>query len=252
MELKGKTALVTGGAHRVGKSIALALAAQGMNLVINYNQSSKAAEETVQEIQSLGVGALAVQANVAEVEQVFKMEEKANKTFGGVDVLVNSASVFEATPFPTTDFSAWQKVTRIAIDGSFYCVNAVAPGMLTRGEGAILFIVDLSAWEPWPNFAAHSVAKAGVMALMRQTALELAPTVRVNAIAPGPVLPPPDFTPAMIESTGKNTLLNRWGRPEDVADAVVFLAKADYITADVLFVDGGERYGHRKNYMEQE
>jgi len=247
MELKGKTALVTGGAHRVGKAISLALAAQGMNVVINYNQSAKAAEETAKEIQALGVGALAVQANVAEAEQVYNMVEKANQVFGGIDVLVNSASVFEATPFPTNDFRGWQKVTRIALDGSFYCVNAVAPGMLSRGEGAILFIVDLSAWEPWPNFTAHSVAKAGVMALMRQTALELAPAVRVNAIAPGPVLPPPDYTPEMIEATGKNTLLNRWGRAEDVADAVVFLAKADYITADVLFVDGGERFGHRKS-----
>jgi 3-oxoacyl-[acyl-carrier protein] reductase/pteridine reductase len=118
--------------------------------------------------------------------------------------------------------------------------------MLARGEGAIVNIVDLSAWEPGHGFAAHSVGKAALLALTRQLALEPAPAVRVNAVAPGPVLPPPGYDDARMATIAKKTLLERWGAPEDVAGAALFLVQADYITGDVIVVDGGERYGHRK------
>jgi 3-oxoacyl-[acyl-carrier protein] reductase/pteridine reductase len=118
--------------------------------------------------------------------------------------------------------------------------------MLEKGEGAIVNIVDLSAFEPWPNYMAHSVGKAALLALSRQLALELAPAVRVNAVAPGPVLPPPDFSPEMVARTGNKTLLNRWGTPEDVTGAVLYFVQADYVTGEVLAIDGGERFGHRK------
>lgn len=247
MEMQGKTALVTGGAHRVGRAISLAFARAGANVVVNYHSSAVEAVSTAAEIERLGVKALPFQADVSKPDQVHAMVAAANECFGGVDLLVNSASIFVETPIPTQDFSLWHKVTNILLDGAFYCSNAVAPYMLEKGEGAIIFIIDLSAWEPWPNFAAHSVGKAGLLALSRQLALEFAPSVRVNAVAPGPVLPPPNYSAEKIEATGAKTLLNRWGRPEDVADAVLFLAKADYITGDVIAVDGGERYGHRKH-----
>jgi 3-oxoacyl-[acyl-carrier protein] reductase/pteridine reductase len=118
--------------------------------------------------------------------------------------------------------------------------------MLERGEGAIVNIVDLSAWQPWAGFAAHSVGKAGLWALTQQLALELAPVVQVNAVAPGPVLPPPDYSPKAIDRTARRTLKNRWGSPQDVVDAVLFLVRANYITGEVIVVDGGERYGHHK------
>jgi 3-oxoacyl-[acyl-carrier protein] reductase/pteridine reductase len=162
-----------------------------------------------------------------------------------VDILVNSASRFEKTPIPLADLSAWRRVTSIVIDGAFYCANAVAPHMLAQGEGAIVNIVDLSAWEPWPNFTAHSVGKSALLALTRQLALELAPAVRVNAVAPGPVLPPLGYSQEQIERAAQRTLLKRWGKPEDVADAVSFLIGADFITGDVITVDGGERYARR-------
>ena len=110
----------------------------------------------------------------------------------------------------------------------------------------LLSFVDLSAWEAWPGYAAHSVAKAALLALTRQLALELAPAVRVNAIAPGPVLRPLHFTEEMVARTAEKTLLNRWGTPENVAETVLFLVKNDYITGEYITVDGGERYGHRK------
>ena len=248
MNPSGKTALITGGAIRVGKAITLGLARAGANVVINYNASAQAAEETAAEARGLGVQALAIRADIADHRQVEAMVRAAETQLGGVDVLINSASLFQETPFPTSDHSAWHRVTGIGIDGPYYCANAVAPGMLAKGAGVIVNIVDLSGWEPWPHFAAHSVSTAALMALTRQMALELGPAVRANAVAPGPVLPPPDYTPEAIEHVRAGTLLERWGSPEDVVEAVLFFVRADYVTGDVLFVDAGERFGHRKHY----
>ncbi len=247
MDPKGKTALVTGGAVRVGRAITLALAGAGANVVINYQSSAQAAEATAEEARTLGVGALAVRADISDAGQVAAMAAAARERFGGVDILVNSASLFMETPFPTDDLSAWRLVTGIGIDGPFFCANAVAPQMLAAGAGAIVNIADLSGWEPWPRMAAHSVSKAAILALTRQLALELAPAVRVNAVAPGPVLPPPDYTPEHIDRTAAKTLLERWGSPEDVVGAVMYFVRADYVTAEVIAVDGGERFGHRKH-----
>ncbi|HEY53243.1 MAG TPA: SDR family oxidoreductase [Caldilineae bacterium] len=242
-----KTALITGGAHRVGKAITLTLARAGANVIINYHSSAQAAEETAVVARALGVEALPIQADIADVKQVEAMVRLAEERLGGVDILVNSASLYWETPFPTDDHSDWRRVTGIGIDGPYFCANAVAPGMLARGEGAIINITDLSAFEPWPNFIAHSVSKAAIMALTRQLALELAPAVRVNAVAPGPVLPPTDYSPERIARTADKTLLGRWGTPEDVAEAVLYFVRADYVTGNVLFIDGGERFGHRKH-----
>ncbi len=246
MELRGKRALVTGGAHRVGKAITLALARAGARVAINYHSSQGAAEETAAEVRSLGGEAFPVAADVADPAQVEAMVAAIAQQWGGVDILVNSASLFAKTPVPTRDLATWQRVTRILIDGAFYCANAVAPYMLERGEGVIINIVDLSAWEAWPGYTAHSVGKTALLALTRQLALELAPAVRVNAVAPGPVLPPPDYDEERKARVARRTLLNRWGTPEDVANAVLFLIQADYITGDVITVDGGERHGRRK------
>ncbi len=246
MNPQGKTALITGGAHRVGKAITLALAQAGANVVINYHSSSAAAEETAAEARQLGVGALALQADVSDVMQVNRMVEKAVAEFAGIDILVNSASLWRQTPFPTNDLTDWHRVTNILINGSFYCANAIAPLMLKRGEGAIVNIIDLAAFEPWHNFIAHSVGKAGLLALSRQLALELAPTVRVNAVAPGPVLPPPDYDEKKVAGTAAKTLLNRWGSPEDVSEAVIYFIRAKYVTGELLAIDGGQRLGHLK------
>ncbi|MBN1267612.1 MAG: SDR family oxidoreductase [Anaerolineales bacterium] len=246
MDLKGKTALVTGGAVRVGKAVTLAFAREGCNVVVNYRSSTDAAEKTCREARDLGVDALAVQADVGNHEDVKHMVAQAVDQFGGIEILVNSASLWLATPFPMEDLSDWHKVTNILINGSFYCANEVAPLMLAAGEGAMINIIDLAAFEPWKNFIAHSVGKTALLALSRQLALELAPTVRVNAVAPGPVLPPPDYDEKKVARTAKRTLMNRWGTAEDVAEAVIYFARADYVTGEVLRVDGGEHFGHRK------
>lgn len=246
MEPKGKTALITGGAVRVGKAITLELARAGANVVINYHSSADAAMQTCDEARALGVGALAIQADIREQNQVEKMVADAVNQFGSIDILINSASLWQQTPFPTDDLTDWHRVTNILINGSFYCANAIAPLMLEQGEGAIVNIVDLAAFEPWPNFIAHSVGKSALLALSRQLALELAPAVRVNAVAPGPVLPPSGYSEERIARTANRTLLNRWGTAEDVAEAVLYFVKAKYVTGEVLAVDGGEHFGHRK------
>lgn len=246
MEPKGKTALITGGAVRVGKAITLELACAGANVVINYHSSSDAALQTCDEARALGVGASAIQADIGKQDQVEKMVAAAVDQFGSIDILINSASLWRQTPFPTDDLTDWHRVTNILINGSFYCANAIAPLMLEQGEGAIVNIVDLAAFEPWPNYIAHSVGKSALLALSRQLALELAPAVRVNAVAPGPVLPPPDYSEERIARTASRTLLNRWGTAEDVAEAVLYFVKAKYVTGEVLAVDGGEHFGHRK------
>jgi NAD(P)-dependent dehydrogenase (short-subunit alcohol dehydrogenase family) len=249
MNPTGKVALVTGGAHRVGKAITMMLAQAGAHVIVNYNSSAAEAEQTVAEAQALGVDALAVQCDVADYDAVQRMAGIVIEQFGGVDILVNSASYFGKTPFPTREpavIEMWRKVTRILLDGAFYVCNSLTPAMQARGSGVIVNIVDLSAWYPWPNFMAHAAGKAALLAMTRQLALELAPTIRANAIAPGPVLPPPGYSETQTAASAQHTLLGRWGRPEDVALAVKYLIEADFVTGDVITVDGGERYAHVK------
>ncbi|MEI8130984.1 MAG: SDR family oxidoreductase [Leptolinea sp.] len=246
MEIKGKTALVTGGAIRIGKAITLGLARAGANVVINYNRDAEKAVQTANEASAFGVSALTVQTNIADWEQVKRMYAEIHDKFGQIDILVNNASAFVETPIPTESVEEWQKVTGVLINGSFYVSNLAAVDMLAKKAGVITNIVDISAWEAWPKFAAHVVGKSALLALTRQLALDLSPYVRVNAIAPGPVLPPPNYSPEKIKGTAEKTLLNRWGTPEDVSKAVNFLIESDYINADVITVDGGQRYGHRK------
>jgi len=246
MEIKGKNALVTGGAIRVGKAISLGLAKAGANVVVNYSSNSLKAIETVHEIQALGVSALAVQANVAEWNQVQEMFEKIHESFGKIDILVNNASPFTKTPFPTDSMDAWHQVTGVQINGAFYVSNLAAKDMLEKQAGAIVNIIDLSVWEAWPNLTAHAVGKSALLAMTRQFALELHPYVRVNAIAPGPVLAPHDYSEEKIQRTAQKTLLNRWGTAEDISKTVNFLIESDYINAESIAVDGGQRYGHRK------
>ena len=241
MDLTGKVALITGGAHRVGRTISLALAAAGAHVVVNYHTSAAAAAETVKAAQATGVEASAIQADVSQPAAVTHLADQIQAQFGGVDVIVNSAGLFLPTRFPTEDWETWRQVTATSIDGPVLVCNALASGLLARGGGAIINIVDLSVWQPWRNFTAHAVGKAGLLALTRQLAVELAPTVRVNAVAPGLVLPPPHFSDELIQRYADRTLLGRWGSPDDVARTVLFLLQADFITGEVITVDGGER-----------
>jgi NAD(P)-dependent dehydrogenase (short-subunit alcohol dehydrogenase family) len=243
MELNGKVALVTGGAVRVGKAIALALADAGMDVAFSYHASAAAAAETAAEIAAKGRRALALHADQAQAEQVSAAVGTTVAQLGGLDVLVNSASFWRRTPWAELDEAAWDQLLDINLKGPFLCARAAAPHLAANGDGAIINIVDLSAGVPFANYMPHSAAKAGLWNLTQALAMELAPAVRVNAIAPGPVLPPPGYSEKQIAATARRTLLGRWGSAEDVAQAVVFLAQAPYITGVLLPVDGGEHLG---------
>jgi NAD(P)-dependent dehydrogenase (short-subunit alcohol dehydrogenase family) len=241
MNLNGKVALVTGGAVRVGKAIALALARAGADVAINYHSSADAAVATVAEIATLGRRAVAIRADVGQGAQVQALVDETVARLGRLDVLVNSASLWRKTPWAELDEPAWDQLVDIALKGPFLCAKAAAPHLTAHGDGAIINIVDLSAFIPFTGYMPHSAAKAGLVNLTYSLAMELAPAVRVNAIAPGPVLPPPDYTEKQMQAAAKHTLIGRWGTAEDVADAAVFLVQAPYITGVILPVDGGER-----------
>ncbi len=247
MKIAGKTALVTGGAKRVGREMTLTMAQAGANVVINFRSGPTEALATAHAAEAFGVQALPYQADVSKYDQVREMVNAAEVEFGGIDILINNASIFEKQPFPSDDLSVWHRSIDTLVHGPFFVANLVAPGMLRRGEGVIVNIGDLSVFEGWPSYTGHVVGKSALIALTRQLALELAPAVRVNAMIPGPALPPHDYDDAKYERVAANTLLNRWGTPEEMAAAVKFLVEADYITGEVLVVDGGQRYGHRKH-----
>ncbi len=242
MDVKGKTALITGGAVRVGKALTLGLARLGANVMINYHRSKGPSAQCVREVRALGVEALAFQADIGDPDAVHALIEVAQTHFGGVDVLVNSASPYVRANLHETTWEQWHFVLGALLDGPFLLSQAFAPGMCERGAGLIVNILDLGAFEPAPRHLAHSVGKHGLLGLTRNLAAELAPTVRVNAIVPGPVLPAPDSTPDQNARTAQRTLLQRWGTPDDVVKALCYLVDADYVTGEVLFVDGGERW----------
>lgn len=247
MEIRGGVALVTGGARRVGKAITLELARAGADVIILSKSSAGAAEETAREATALGVSAATVQCDVADLKAVQQMAKEVRADFGRLNVLVNSADRFDQDRFPTDDYDTWRRVLDVALHGSFHVSNELAPLLLQQSHAVIVNIVDVSVWHPWPKFTAHAVAKSGLLALTRQLALELAPTVRVNAVAPGPVMPPPHLSEDRARSHSDRTLLKRWGAPEDVAKAVRFLIESNYITGEVVRVDGGELIAMRSS-----
>lgn len=238
MELRGKVAVVTGGAHRVGKAIALALANAGAHVVVHYRASSEAAA-TVAEIETLGVRAIGVAADLADPAGATAVFEAAEREFGGVDVLVNSAASFQSGHVLTISPEAWQETLNLNLSGPFYCAQLAARSMLQRGGGAMINLADLSGLQPWAKYPAHSVSKAGLLMLTKVLAKALAPTIRVNAIAAGPVMKPPDWNEARWQAVGSHTLLKHPGSGYDVARAALFLLQEDYVTGATMLVDGG-------------
>jgi NAD(P)-dependent dehydrogenase (short-subunit alcohol dehydrogenase family) len=240
--LSGQVALVTGGAHRVGKAIALALARAGADLTIHYHRSAAAARDTANEISALGRRALVVGADLGDVAAITHLFGAVEREFGGLDVLVNSASVFEATDFLSMTPQQWDLTLDVNLRGPAFCSQAAARLMLPRGGGNIVNIADVIGLQPWPRFPHHSVAKSGLIMLTQVLAATLAPTIRVNAVAPGPVLKPPGMPDERWREIGAASLLGRPGQATDVAEAVLFLVRSAYITGEVLVVDGGSRF----------
>jgi len=241
-QLSGKVALVTGGAHRVGQAIALALARAGADLVIHYHRSAEAAEDTADEVRSSGRRAITVGANLGRVTEIDRLFRQVEREFEQLDVLVNSASVFEAVDFMAMTSAQWDATLDVNLKGPAFCAQAAARLMLPQGGGHIVNVADVIGLRPWPRFPHHSVSKAGLIMLTQVLAMTLAPTIRVNAIAPGLVLKPDEMPEQRWQQMGAASLVGHPGQVDDVAQAVLFLVQSRYVTGEVLVVDGGTRF----------
>ena len=240
MRLEKRVVLVTGGAKRIGRSLALALARRGARVVVNYRYSSEDAEAAVREILALGGEALAVPGDVSKASEVDRMVHAAVERFGRIDVLVNNAAVYFKTPFAQLTEADWDLTFGINLKGTFLCARAVAPGMLERGEGKIINFADWAGMRPYRDYLPYCVSKAGVVALTQALAQELAPAVQVNCIAPGPILLPEDVDEDEREKIIRATPLQRLGSPEDVIQTVLYLIEGtDFVTGGTYLVDGG-------------
>lgn len=237
MNLHGKTALVTGAAKRVGREIALALARHGANVVVHYRNSAADARRVVAEIKAAGVDALAVRADQGNARQVREAVAKATRHFGRIDVLINSASVYERTPFGKLTERDWDFHLDANLKGPFLFALEASRHMR---RGKIINIADWAAWRPYRHYLPYCVSKAGVICLTKALAKELAPRIQVNAVAPGPVLLPSGFTAAQKKAVREATLVKRLGSPQDVVNAVLYLIEGgDFVTGHTLVVDGG-------------
>jgi pteridine reductase len=233
-----RVALVTGGAVRVGRAISSALAEDGYRLVIHYNSSSKPADELVEEIRAKGGEAVAIGADLADADAVRRLADEAREAFGGIDVLVNNASVFPPEPLEETDEALWDHTMAVNLRAPFFLIRHLAATLRER-KGVVVNMADLAGIQSWAGYAAHGISKAGVVHLTRVAARSLAPEVRVAGIAPGTVLPPESMGDDEIRALADRAPLRRNGSPDDVVRALRYLLAADFVTGETLVVDGG-------------
>jgi pteridine reductase len=235
--LNGRVAVVTGSARRIGRAVAMCLAEEGADIVIHYRSSAQDAQSTVAEIEKLGRRSHAISADLNRVADIKRLFDEAAKQFGRLDILVNSAGNFLPSSIVSTTEEVWDASLDSNLRAPFFCAQAAAP-LLRRTRGTIINFADAGGLLGWPGYLAYSVSKAGVIMLTRVLAKELAPEVRVNAIAPGTITMPGD-PPAWEQDFVKRAPLRRSGSPSDIADAVLFLVRSEFITGQVLVVDGG-------------
>jgi NAD(P)-dependent dehydrogenase (short-subunit alcohol dehydrogenase family) len=240
MRLKGKVCLVTGGAKRLGRAIALEMAGQGCSLALHYHRSALEAKAAQAEIRALGVECRLFKADLSQAAQAPSLAKAVIKAFGCCDILVNSAAVFPQ--------ASLAKAKPADFDGPF-ALNLRAPALLSQAVGLwnferrraarIINMGDVGGMLAWPGYLPYSLSKAGLAQLTRASARALAPWVLVNCVALGPMLMPAESSPAQLKSSLKRTLLKRLGGSQEAARAVAFLAASDFITGAVLPVDGG-------------
>jgi pteridine reductase len=236
--LAGRVALVTGAGRRVGRAIAVALGERGMRVVVHYNGSTEGAHETARQIRDRGGLATIVQADLSDVAAAERLIDRTLDAEGELAALVNSAAVMLRTPVGETTTAEWDAMFALNVRAPYFLAQRAAPA-LRAVHGSIVNIADLAAFETWPAYVPHGMSKAAVVQMTRGLAHALAPDVRVNAVAPGAVLLPESWGEADAERLRRTTPLKRLGTPDDVAGAVVYLLEAEYVTGEVIRVDGG-------------
>jgi len=250
MLLEGKTALITGSSRGIGKGIAIKMAKEGANIIVNYFSNSIAANRTVEEIKTIGVKTVALQADVSNSEEVRCMIEKSIQQFGRIDILVNNAGIQEIAKLTQISDKLWQRILDVHLTGTFYCTREIVKHMIRFRSGSIINISSINAILGWPKVSPYCAAKAGIIGFTKSVAQELSEyNIRVNAILPGYIetdllrLGRP-LTKERIEdykSRPYGMNLNRLGTPADIGSAACFLAsdEASYITGTIISVSGG-------------
>ena len=240
--MHGKVVLITGGGKRVGAAICRRLHVAGANLMLHYRSSAGEARLLQAELNHQRANSVAlIQADLLDVAKLPSLVEQTLQTFGRLDGLVNNASSFFQTPVGEITLAGWSDLIGTNVQAPLFLSQAAAPA-LRKAQGSIVNITDIHAERPLKNYVVYSIAKAALVGLTRSLARELAPEVRVNAVAPGPILWPDDeaFNEVSRQRIISHTPLRREGRPDDIAAAVKFLlADALYVTGDTLNVDGG-------------
>ena len=238
MDIDGRVALVTGAGTRVGRAIALALGKAGMRVGVHYARSERGAREVAEQIIGFGSDARTLPGDLTDPATGPRLVEHTAKVFGGLDVLVNSAAVMLRTPIGEVLVEDWDAMFALNLRAPFFLSQAAARAMGDRG-GVIVNIADLAAFETWKGYIPHAITKAGLVQMTRGMAHALAPRIRVNAVAPGSVLLPEGWTEEQADKLISTTPLRRLGSAEDVAQAVMYLICADYVTGETIIVDGG-------------
>jgi len=235
-----RAALVTGGAVRLGRAIALALAGQGFDVAIHCNSSRDEAEATADEVRALGVRAVVVQADLSREAEVHGVVGAAAAALGPVGVLVNNASTFERDEWHDATRESWDLHLEPNLRAPFVLAQAFARALPADAEGVVLNMIDMRVWSLTPHFVSYTVSKAGLWALTQSLALALAPRVRVVAIGPGPALPNARQSQAQFERQAASTPLRRGTSPEEVAQAALALIALPSVTGQMLALDGGQ------------
>lgn len=238
LPLEGRVALVTGAGRRIGRSIALKLAAEGAHVVVHYRSSKAEAEQVVTEITAMGRRALTWQADVARRDDVTRMFAAVEREFVRLDILVNNAGMFFRAPFEKLTEEQWDTILDANLKSQFLCAQAAAPLLKRTGRGTIINLSSLGGLLAWPSYTHYCVSKAGSIMLTRCLARALAPEITVNSVAPGTITFPGD-PPEIAQDFVRRAPLRRTGTGEDIAEAVAFLARSEFITGQVFVVDGG-------------
>jgi pteridine reductase len=235
----GGVALVTGGARRLGRAFAEALAQDGMRVAVHYGQSAREAEEVVEGIRAEGGVAAAFQADLRDADAAMALPARVMQEMGRLDVLVNSAAVMERGPVSQVTVDQWDAILALNLRAPFFLAQQAA-SHLAAARGTIVNIADLSGLEPWKSYPVHSISKAGVVMLTKVLATALAPDVTVNGIAPGTVLLPDDWDDERRAFLAETTPLARLGTPQDAVAALRYLVHhAPFVTGETIVVDGG-------------
>ncbi len=241
MNIQDKNALITG-TRRIGAVVARVLAEHGANVALVYHRSQAEALTTAQAVLQLGKKAVAVQADISKAQDVRSLVDQVIQGLGGVDILINAASSYHSTPIEQMTEADWNVELDSNLKSVFLCSQAVVASMRARGGGRIVNFADWIAASGRPRYKgylAYYVSKKGVIGLTEALALELAPEILVNAIAPGPILPPPGLTEAENLEVLNATPLGRWGGELEIAKIVISLIESDFITGECIRVDGG-------------